>query len=313
MLFDAQSNMALRSRAKLALQLGHLEEAYEILLKMPRFKETRDGQLFGNQLCGAFARRAEDHAAGGQHAEAYIDIQRAIELGGARPNLVKLMKDIQGRLNGSPDAENRPAARTAADRGVRSQRFMLWIDGVGTYMVLPADRITLGRTGSSKTPDVPLAGTLSGLAAEIVRAGEQYILKAHDDTCVNGKPVREKVLTGGDVIRVGDSNILHFYAPCPMNATAVLQVDPPAMLPGDAREVILLEQFLVAGKKGFSHIKTTAGPAQLILFLRDSRLWAKIQVHGGQGSRANKAGDVYPLTMGERTVIHDLGITVTEG
>ena len=137
---------------------------------------------------------------------------------------------------------------------------------------------------------------------------------------VNGRKVEEKVLAGGDRIRIERSPELRFYLPCPLSPTAVVRLDGPSMLPGKALDVILLDQFLIIGSKGFSHIKTSSGPRQLVLFMRNGAFWAKTDqpiLGSGDTHVPNAAGDgavhrEQKLHFDRKIAIDGLSFTLTE-
>ncbi len=124
----------------------------------------------------------------------------------------------------------RPLARAEAD-GPKG-RFLLWVDGVGGYLVCMDDRIVLGRAGPDSHADIPLMGDLSRNHATLVRNGEGYLLQAQHASFVNGKPVAEQVvLRDGDVIRLGSTVELEFRQPSPVSATARLAIVSRHRLP----------------------------------------------------------------------------------
>ena len=156
------------------------------------------------------------------------------------------------------------------------------------------------------------AARIPGLAAEILRTGEQYLLCPHCDATVNDKPVREKVLAPGDRVRLGASPAFTFYLPCPLSTTALLRLEPPTLLQGKASEVLLLDQFVIIGRKGLAHIKTPLGPMELVLVLAGGRLTAKckemISVDGAPEPARECA-----IELGRRVCVAGLSFTVTEG
>src|SRR5262245_56658451 len=92
----------------------------------------------------------------------------------------------------------RPAAPAGQAAG---KRFVLWVDGVGSFLLLAGDRVSIGRAGSSARPDIALAADIGGLQAEVVRTDEDYFLVPQGPVEVNGKPVDRKLLADGDRIR----------------------------------------------------------------------------------------------------------------
>jgi hypothetical protein len=64
----------------------------------------------------------------------------------------------------SPRPGHAPAP--AARRGV-PDRSLLWVDGVGSYLILGGDRVTIGRPSTSARPDIALLAELEGIHAEV--------------------------------------------------------------------------------------------------------------------------------------------------
>src|SRR5262249_48676796 len=58
-----------------------------------------------------------------------------------------------------------------------SQRFLLWIDGVGGYLVCLGARVTLGQATPDSFVDVPLFADVSRLHATLTRDAEGYLLE----------------------------------------------------------------------------------------------------------------------------------------
>ncbi|HAK96526.1 MAG TPA: hypothetical protein DCM87_16435 [Planctomycetes bacterium] len=332
-MFSLQRKIALK-RARIALRAGNLEGACRIL-HAPELQEQREGQELCRKLVDALIARARAHAACASLPEAMLDLKRAIDFGGARPDAVQLRNELGAKLApvrpgltaarfaslstcAAPPAppapltpSPSPPAPPAAPRPP-SSRLYLWVDGVGTYLVAPSPRIVIGRHDSSAAPDIPLPGRIPGLAAEILRTSEQYMLCPHCEAAVNGRRVSEKVLAPGDRIRLGESPAFTFYVPCPMSTTALLRLEPPSLLQGKASDVLLLDQFMVIGRKGLAHVKTAFGPMELVLMLEDGHLTARskemITADGSPGPAHECA-----IELGRRVCVEGLSFTVTEG
>src|SRR5262249_55615739 len=58
------------------------------------------------------------------------------------------------------------------------KRFLLWVDGVGGYLVCLSHRVTFGQATSDGPIDVPLFADVSRLHAEITRDGEGYVVES---------------------------------------------------------------------------------------------------------------------------------------
>ncbi len=157
-------------------------------------------------------------------------------------------------------------------------RFLLWVDGVGGYLICMDDRIVLGRAGPDSHADVPLMGDLSRNHATIVRNGEGYLLQAHQASFVNGKPVAEQVvLRDGDVIRLGSTVELEFRQPSPVSATARLEIVSRHRLPLAVDGVLLMAETCIVGGTGAAqaHIPAPAIEHPVVLYRQAGTLWCR--------------------------------------
>jgi hypothetical protein len=179
------------------------------------------------------------------------------------------------RLAGRVPAPARPMARGVEAAGPRG-RFLLWVDGVGGYLVCMDDRIVLGRAGPDSHADIPLMGDLSRNHATLVRNGEGYLLQAHQASFVNGKPVAEQVvLRDGDVIRLGSTVELEFRQPSPVSATARLAIVSRHRLPLAVDGVLLMAETCIVAAAAQAHIPAPALADPVVLYRQAGALWCR--------------------------------------
>ena len=151
-----------------------------------------------------------------------------------------------------------------------NRREVLWVDGVGSFLLLPHDRVTIGRAGSTARPDVALSADLQGIHAEFVRVDGDYFVVARDAVEVNGRFVEKHLLVDGDEIRLGRRCRVKFRQPSSLSATAVLDLGTGMRLPGDIRQVVLLDRHMILGAQG--HVRVCGpggGKARHVVLLRD--------------------------------------------
>lgn len=155
-------------------------------------------------------------------------------------------------------------------------RFLLWVDAVGGYLVCLDDRIVLGRAGPDSHADIPLMGDLSRSHATLLRNGESYLLKAHQASFVNGKPVADQVvLRDGDVIRLGSTVELEFRQPSPVSATARLSIVSRHRLPLAVDGVLLMAETCIIGSAQQAHIPAPALKNGVVLYRQAGSLWCR--------------------------------------
>ena len=102
-----------------------------------------------------------------------------------------------------------------------AESWVLWVDGVGGYLVCPADAVTLGQAFADPPADVPLLADVSRRHATIRRDGEGYWLEAERPATVNNVPATRALLRSGDRIGLGGSCQLLFSRPEPLSTRPV--------------------------------------------------------------------------------------------
>lgn len=163
----------------------------------------------------------------------------------------------------SPDREGARPVRSA--RRAKDERFLLWVEGVGTFLLLGAERTTVGRAGSSARPDVALSADIDGIHAEFLRVDHDYFLIPHGPTSVGGRQVERHLLADGDEVRLGKRSNLTFRLPSKLSPTAVLELGPGLRLEGDVRKIILLDGPLIFGSGAGCHVELKEGNGRVIL------------------------------------------------
>lgn len=156
----------------------------------------------------------------------------------------------------------RPVEARTALRG----RFIIWVDGVGGYLVIPGDTLTVGQATPGSVVDIPILGDLSRQHATIVRDGEGYSIRSDREMTVNGRATRQVALRDGDVIRLGRSVELKFSTPCPVSNTARLDLTSRNRLHLSLEGILLMADTCVIGPSPQTHIQVMDASGQLVLY-----------------------------------------------
>ncbi len=156
-----------------------------------------------------------------------------------------------------------------------SQRFLLWVDGVGGFLVCLDDQIVLGQNSPGNRIAVPIQGDLSRQHARI-RREDGYLIEPLGEVWVDGRKIqRTTVLADGDEIRLGSSVYLRFHQPHPLSSTARLErVSQHRMQPA-ADAVLLMAESCVLGPKNQNHVLCRDWSNDVVLFRRDGRLYCR--------------------------------------
>ena len=159
--------------------------------------------------------------------------------------------------------------------GSDGRRFLLWIDGVGGYLVCMGDRVSIGQPAGWHV-DVPIMGDISRLHAWIERDGEGYLLRAVRPAAVNGHSVREKaVLADASHIVLGSGVRLEFRRPSPLSTTARLELASSHRLSLPTDVVLLMAETCIVGPKTGSHVVAADWTRELVLYRLGDELWCR--------------------------------------
>ena len=165
------------------------------------------------------------------------------------------------------EAPQRPATHESR------QPLLLWVDGVGTYLLLPGSRTTIGRTGSSASPQIALSGDLAGYHAEILRIDDDYFIVAGQGSVhVDGQPTKRKLLADGDDIKLSDRCHVTFKLPTALSGSAVLSLRGGQRLDADVQDIILLSEHFMLGPKTTCHVRTPGEGEPVVLSCRDGEV-----------------------------------------
>ena len=160
----------------------------------------------------------------------------------------------------TPRPDSQPEAAPKPASSPMPKRFLLWVDGVGGYLVCLAPRVTLGQAISDGPVDVPLFAELSRLHAELTRDEEGYVLESGRDVQVNGAAAKRAVLKPGDRLTLGSSCQMVFHQPVPISPSARLELVSGHRLPMAVDGVLLMAESLVLGPGQRVHVRLPAVP-----------------------------------------------------
>lgn len=171
------------------------------------------------------------------------------------------------------------------------QRFLLQVDGIGSYLVVRGRKTTIGPAGSSESFDVPLLAEPGLSTATIERSEEDYFVRSGGRLLVRDKGTPQKLLADGDSIALSPRCRLKFAVPNAASTSAVLQLSGTRLPRSDARRVILLDRELIIGPGTASHVRADVLTEPIVLYVRDGRLCCRARhpVTAGEELLAGKA------------------------
>lgn len=178
--------------------------------------------------------------------------------------------------SGDQPADKSPVGTQHADRLSAGSRFLLWVDGVGGYLVCEDDQVILGQPVPGSQVDVPILGDISRRHARIRRDGEGYVLDPLRPVRLDGRPVSAAaLLADGNVIELGHNVRVRFRRPHPLSATARLEFVSHHRTQPSADAVLLMAESCVLGPAGHSHIECPDWSHELVIFRQGGELFCR--------------------------------------
>ncbi len=189
------------------------------------------------------------------------------------------------------------------DDQYRTDQMMLWIDGVGGYLICLADEIVLGQPNMTshtmdedeKVSKISLLADISSRHLRIRRESGGYLLLPHGPTKINGREIDLPTrLDDGAVITLSDTVRLRFTRPHALSSTALLTVVSDHRTDPAADGVVLMAESCVLGPKSHSHLRCPRWENEVILFRSSEGLLfrsSQVQMSEGQTkSNINPSG-----------------------
>lgn len=146
------------------------------------------------------------------------------------------------------------------------RRFLLWVDGVGGYLVCLAPRVTFGQAVADGPVDVPLFADVSRLHAELSRDEEGYVIESGREIRINGASAKRSSLKSGDRVTLGVTCQFQLHQPVPISPTARLELVSGQRLPLAVDGVILMAESLILGPGARVHVRLPWAAENVILY-----------------------------------------------
>jgi hypothetical protein len=175
------------------------------------------------------------------------------------------------------------------------QQYVLWIDGVGTYLMCLSECVTIGGpqsgTGNGKPADVSLLAHLSGQHASVIRSGDGYLLEAHAPTRLSGRDVLDRCcLCDGDEIQLGENVRLRFRLPSALSASARLEFVSTHRPRRSTDGVVLMDETCLLGSGSENHVPCPNWSDSVLIFRKKNELWCKSRLDLFVGDRHIRGG-----------------------
>jgi hypothetical protein len=184
---------------------------------------------------------------------------------------------LRASMTWTPSMETRQQRQAAIPQdGPRGERFRLWVDGVGGYLVCLGDDILLGQAAPGNPIDVAFQADMSRRHARIRRC-DGYLLEPFQRVRIGGREIFDiSLLRDGDEIELGEHVRLRFRQPHALSATARLEVLSRHRLEPAADAVLLMAESCVLGPKWQNHVVCREWSNDVVLYRHDGQLSCRV-------------------------------------
>lgn len=154
--------------------------------------------------------------------------------------------------------------------------FILWIDGVGGYLICTGHENKIGQAIPESNVTIPLRGDLDREHGVIQTVDDRHLIDPIGEVRIDGRLLHESaVLIDQQTIQLGDMVELRYRKPHPLSSTAVLDfVSRHRTFPWSDGALIAGET-IVMGPQSRNHIVCPFWSHELILFRRRAGWFCK--------------------------------------
>ena len=209
----------------------------------------------------------------------------------------------------SQEIPNERSLDNRAESSIPS-KFVLQIDGIGSFYVLRDANITIGPVSSSARPTVGLMVDPNLPAVTIERSDDDYFIKSSSPVRVNDATTTNKLLIDADRINLSPRCGMKFDIPNPASTTATLSLPSARLGRADVRRIILMDRDILIGPTEGSHILAESLDETIALFTQNGRLLcrAKDKILVDDKTVSSMAG----LPLNKQIRIGQISLVLTE-
>jgi hypothetical protein len=203
------------------------------------------------------ARREAWHAVGLDATIAYQPTQKTPQI---------CLEQTPARGPAGKDGQAMPGDNTP-------QRFLLWVDSVGGYLVVTGDEVVLGQPAGGSPIAVPIRADLSRRHVVLRRERGSYVLDPLGPTRLDGQTLQgPTVLANRHEIELGQGVRFEFTRPHALSATARLVPLSHHRTEPRSDAVLLMADSCVLGRGSHSHIRCNSWSSEIVLISRGGEL-----------------------------------------
>ena len=150
--------------------------------------------------------------------------------------------------------------------GTTMNRSMLWVDGVGGFLLCVDPQITVGRALPDAGIEIPVLGDLHRRHLRIARVGSDFLATALAEVSVGGQAISNPhLLQKNQRLTLGKTVVIEFRIPHPLSTSARLNIVSRHRTQPWADAIILVSDTVILGPQETSHIVCPEMEGELVL------------------------------------------------
>jgi hypothetical protein len=207
----------------------------------------------------------------------------------------------------SPKRPQAPAR--LRNQPMKTDDWLLQVDGVGSFLVYTSPILTVGPISSSTRPKLGLMTDPSLPTVTITRDEEDYFMTATRTVRVDQTPLQRSLLTDGQRIHLSDRCRLKFNRPNAASTTAALCVTGARLPRHDIRYAIMMDDCLLIGPGTHHHIRAVDMHDAVVLTYRNGQFYGQASQCVRLEGQPLPAGA--PLPLNKTVTIGEVSLTLT--
>jgi len=161
---------------------------------------------------------------------------------------------------------------------VNEASFMLWIDGVGGYLVCPATLNTIGQAVTYSNVQIPILGDIQRRHCRIETVDQDHMLQPFGNVCIDGKKMLEPTpLKNHQLIEFEGGVNLRYSKPHPLSGSARLEFQSRHRTQPWSDSVLLASGPIILGPNQRNHVFCPRWVKDLVIFRREGNWYARTQ------------------------------------
>lgn len=210
----------------------------------------------------------------------------------------------QNKDSGQPESDS-----TSEGSFHQADSFLLWVDGVGGYLVCKDSVNTLGQSVPHANISIPIQGDLRRRHARIETVGGHHLIQPLGPVSISGAQVTSPAeIKNKQIISLDGGVQLRYTQPHPLSKTARLDFVSRHRTCPWSDAILLASQSIILGPNRANHIYCPTWRSDMILFERDNRWFCRTnEAYEIDGDTVEQEGEV---KFDSRIVGEDFSLTL---